>query len=67
MKKKIYVSPSIAEYIFEMATFVAASQLDNNSDSQDITPTDETPEDNEFHSRRPNNVWDDEEDEKEDF
>ena len=63
--KKEYISPITTLFLMETQLMTVASQLDSNKDDQTVKPTDEEYND-EFGSRR-HNVWDDEEEEDEQY
>ena len=63
--KKEYISPLTSLFLIETQQMIAASKLDKDQDNQTIKPTEET-HDGEFGSRR-YNVWDDEEEQKENY
>lgn len=63
--KKEYISPLTSLFLIETQQMIAASTLVKDQDNQTVKPTDEEYE-GEFGSRR-HNVWDDEEEEDEQY
>ena len=64
--KKEYISPLTSLFLMETQQMIAASKLDNTTTGdQNVKPTDEE-YNGEFGSRR-HNVWDDEEEEDEQY
>ena len=65
MNKK-YIAPDMAIFHCNTAQVLMGSVLDPDSDTQTITPTDEE-YGGEFKSRRQRDLWEDEEEEEENF
>lgn len=63
--KKEYISPITTLFLMETQLMTTASQLNQTKDDQNITTTEEE-YNGEFGSRR-HNVWDDEEEEDEQY
>lgn len=67
--KKTYISPTTLEFQVQLQTIIAASQFETPKpgtqpqNEQNLTTTD-NPYDGEFHSRRHNSIWDDEDTEE---
>jgi hypothetical protein len=62
--KLIYKRPTTEIITISVAKMIANSQVEDGFDPNDVDVTDETSGN---LSRRHNNVWDDEEEEKEDY
>lgn len=55
--KKIYMEPCTKLLMAELEEMIAATQLDQNLDNQDITPVDEE-YNGEFGAKKLHSVWD---------